>query len=85
MYIKGSIETYLNDLAARKPAPGGGSAASRGHHVARVRPNADQAAAARGAGRAFGGRRESQGSVGHQEAVVPLVHRDDSGGRHARP
>ena len=28
MYIKGSIETYLNDLAARKPAPGGGSAAA---------------------------------------------------------
>ena len=28
MYIKGSIETYLNDLSARKPAPGGGSAAA---------------------------------------------------------
>ena len=28
MYIKGSIEAYLNDLAARKPAPGGGSAAA---------------------------------------------------------
>jgi methenyltetrahydrofolate cyclohydrolase len=28
MYIKGSVETYLNDLAARKPAPGGGSAAA---------------------------------------------------------
>lgn len=28
MYNKGSIETYLNDLAARKPAPGGGSAAA---------------------------------------------------------
>ena len=28
MYIKESIETYLNDLAARKPAPGGGSAAA---------------------------------------------------------
>ncbi len=28
MYIKGSIETYLKDLAARKPAPGGGSAAA---------------------------------------------------------
>ena len=28
MYIKGSIENYLNDLAARKPAPGGGSAAA---------------------------------------------------------
>ena len=28
MYIKGSIETYLNDLAARKPSPGGGSAAA---------------------------------------------------------
>ena len=28
MYIKGSIETYLNDLAAPKPAPGGGSAAA---------------------------------------------------------
>lgn len=28
MYIKGSIEKYLSDLAARKPAPGGGSAAA---------------------------------------------------------
>lgn len=28
MYIKESIETYLSDLAARKPAPGGGSAAA---------------------------------------------------------
>ena len=28
MYIKGSIETYLNDLAAKKSAPGGGSAAA---------------------------------------------------------
>ena len=28
MYVKGSIEEYLNDLAARKPAPGGGSAAA---------------------------------------------------------
>jgi len=28
MYIKESIETYLNDLSARKPAPGGGSAAA---------------------------------------------------------
>lgn len=28
MYAKGSVETYLNDLAARKPAPGGGSAAA---------------------------------------------------------
>lgn len=28
MYAKGCIETYLNDLAARKPAPGGGSAAA---------------------------------------------------------
>ena len=28
MYIKESIKTYLNDLAARKPAPGGGSAAA---------------------------------------------------------
>ena len=28
MYIKESIESYLNDLAARKPAPGGGSAAA---------------------------------------------------------
>ena len=28
MYIKESFETYLNDLAARKPAPGGGSAAA---------------------------------------------------------
>lgn len=28
MYIKGSIETYLNDLAARTSAPGGGSAAA---------------------------------------------------------
>ena len=28
MYIKGSIETYLNDLAARKNVPGGGSAAA---------------------------------------------------------
>ena len=28
MYIKGSIESYLNDLSARKPAPGGGSAAA---------------------------------------------------------
>lgn len=28
MYNKGSIEAYLNDLAARKPAPGGGSAAA---------------------------------------------------------
>ena len=28
MYVKESIETYLNDLAARKSAPGGGSAAA---------------------------------------------------------
>ncbi|MDP3786779.1 MAG: cyclodeaminase/cyclohydrolase family protein [Candidatus Omnitrophota bacterium] len=28
MYIRESIETYLNDLAAKKPAPGGGSAAA---------------------------------------------------------
>ena len=28
MYTKGSIETYLNDLAARKSSPGGGSAAA---------------------------------------------------------
>jgi methenyltetrahydrofolate cyclohydrolase len=28
MYIKGSIEAYLDDLAARKAAPGGGSAAA---------------------------------------------------------
>lgn len=28
MYIKGSVETYLNDLAKRMPAPGGGSAAA---------------------------------------------------------
>ena len=28
MYIEGSIEKYLNDLAAKKPAPGGGSAAA---------------------------------------------------------
>jgi len=28
MYNKGSIEAYLNDLAARKSAPGGGSAAA---------------------------------------------------------
>ena len=28
MYIKGSIENYLNDLAARQSAPGGGSAAA---------------------------------------------------------
>ncbi|MDP3792035.1 MAG: cyclodeaminase/cyclohydrolase family protein [Candidatus Omnitrophota bacterium] len=28
MYIKGSVEAYLSDLAARKPAPGGGSAAA---------------------------------------------------------
>lgn len=28
MYAKGSVETYLKDLAARKPAPGGGSAAA---------------------------------------------------------
>ena len=28
MYAKGPIETYLDDLAARKPAPGGGSAAA---------------------------------------------------------
>jgi len=28
MYIKGSIEKYLDDLAAKKPAPGGGSAAA---------------------------------------------------------
>lgn len=28
MYVKGSIEAYLNDLAAKKPAPGGGSAAA---------------------------------------------------------
>lgn len=27
MYINESIKTYINDLAARKPAPGGGSAA----------------------------------------------------------
>lgn len=30
MYIKGSIETYLSDLAARKPSPGGGSVAALG-------------------------------------------------------
>lgn len=28
MYIKESVETYLKDLSARKPAPGGGSAAA---------------------------------------------------------
>ena len=28
MYINEPVETYLNDLAARKPAPGGGSAAA---------------------------------------------------------
>jgi len=28
MYVESSIEIYLNDLAARKPAPGGGSAAA---------------------------------------------------------
>ncbi len=28
MYINGSIEDYLHDLAARKPVPGGGSAAA---------------------------------------------------------
>lgn len=28
MYIKGSIKKYLDDLAAKKPAPGGGSAAA---------------------------------------------------------
>ncbi|MDO8535527.1 MAG: cyclodeaminase/cyclohydrolase family protein [Candidatus Omnitrophota bacterium] len=28
MYIKESVENYLNDLAAKKPAPGGGSAAA---------------------------------------------------------
>ena len=28
MYIKGSIKAYLDDLAAKKPAPGGGSAAA---------------------------------------------------------
>lgn len=28
MYIKGPVEAYLNDLAAKKPAPGGGSAAA---------------------------------------------------------
>jgi Methenyl tetrahydrofolate cyclohydrolase len=28
MYVKESVENYLNDLAARKPAPGGGSAAA---------------------------------------------------------
>ena len=28
MYIKGSVEAYLNDLAAKRPAPGGGSAAA---------------------------------------------------------
>ena len=28
MYTKETIETYLNDLAARKPAPGGGSASA---------------------------------------------------------
>jgi formiminotetrahydrofolate cyclodeaminase len=28
MYAKGSVEKYLNDLAARKSAPGGGSAAA---------------------------------------------------------
>ncbi|MCX5667262.1 MAG: cyclodeaminase/cyclohydrolase family protein [Candidatus Omnitrophica bacterium] len=28
MYIDGSVRVYLNDLAARKPAPGGGSAAA---------------------------------------------------------
>lgn len=28
MYIKGAVEAYLNDLAAKKPAPGGGSAAA---------------------------------------------------------
>jgi len=27
MYINGSIKTYIDDLASRKPAPGGGSAA----------------------------------------------------------
>lgn len=28
MYIDGSVRSYLDDLAARKPAPGGGSAAA---------------------------------------------------------
>jgi len=28
MYVKGSIEAYLKDLASKKPAPGGGSAAA---------------------------------------------------------
>lgn len=28
MYLSGSIESYLDDLAAKKPAPGGGSAAA---------------------------------------------------------
>ena len=28
MYINESLQTYLNDLAAKKPAPGGGSAAA---------------------------------------------------------
>lgn len=28
MYVKGPLENYLNDLAAKKPAPGGGSAAA---------------------------------------------------------
>jgi len=28
MYLKGPVENYLNDLAARKPTPGGGSAAA---------------------------------------------------------
>jgi len=28
MYLNGSIKEYLKDLAARKPAPGGGSAAA---------------------------------------------------------
>ena len=28
MYIKESVETYLNDLAARRPSPGGGSVAA---------------------------------------------------------
>ena len=33
MYIDGSIRGYLDDLAARKPAPGGGSAAALGAAV----------------------------------------------------
>jgi len=28
MYVKGSIKNYLDDLAAKKPAPGGGSSAA---------------------------------------------------------